>query len=206
MKPGHQNHLACNAGIFGGGLGAKGGGWRTLARNRPSRALPTATTESHTKKGMLPDTSALEDRPKWPKWSPGFSALNFPWHSMFAPCNLTDPTPLALHFWWTVLKFWFGFLVPGSTSLFFCEGFTSLHANQGIAFTLLAPWNCGTSASPNPWTINVNHPVQRPETNMQHATICDNDYVLYVHVCTWTWTHHDASKDFPLIQYATILL
>lgn len=96
-------------------------------------------------------------------------------------------------------------MVPGSTSLFFCQGFTSLHANQGIAFTLLAPWNCGTSASPNPWTINVNHPVQRPETNMQHATICDNDYVLYVHVCTWTWTHHDASKDFPLIQYATIL-
>lgn len=45
MKPGHQNRLACNAGIFGGGLGAKGGGWRTLAR-RPSRALPTATTES----------------------------------------------------------------------------------------------------------------------------------------------------------------
>mmetsp|Transcript_78437 Transcript_78437/g.159436 ORF Transcript_78437/g.159436 Transcript_78437/m.159436 type:complete len:203 (-) Transcript_78437:894-1502(-) len=33
-----------------------------------------------------------------------------------------------------------------STSLFFCQGFTSLHANQGIAFTLLAPWNCGTSA------------------------------------------------------------
>ena len=57
-------------------------------------------------------------------------------------------------------------------------------------------------------TESMDHQRQPPSSKArnQHATICDNDYVLYVHVCTWTWTHHDASKDFPLIQYATILL
>lgn len=89
---------------------AGGAPWPEIDRQE-SRALPTATTESHTKKGMLPDTSTLEDRPKMTQvisriFSPKLPMAQHVLRSSSlraASCSLTDPTPLVLHFWWTVL-------------------------------------------------------------------------------------------------------